>query len=121
MPWPLSSYQPCPVGVRLAFFHRLFSSLSVPESSPRLMKDAFWSAILVSASVADFMPLMPTGSPAGPTMTKSLCMTSCRLTTDPLSTSACSELGACARTASASPRSAMASASPEPTAMTFTL
>ena len=79
------------------------------------------SAMVVSASAADFMPLMPAGSFAGPTMTKSLCMTSWRLITDPLSTSACSELGACARTASASPRSPIARASPEPTAMTFTL
>ena len=50
MPWPVSSYQDLPLGSRFAFFQSAFSSLSVPESSPRLMKAAPLSKILVSAS-----------------------------------------------------------------------
>ncbi len=65
-------------GVISAFFHRASSALFVPESSPREIKGAAAAAIFFRAAIAEVVPLMPAGSAAGPTMMKSLCITSRR-------------------------------------------
>ena len=72
------------------------------------------------ASGADFMPLTPAGSDGGPTMMKSLCMTSFRFTPLPSSMNFFSAAGECTSRTSASPFEPMAIAWPEPTAMVFT-
>lgn len=74
MPCPDSWYQ-FPAGVMPASFQTASSFLCVPESSPRETKRAFCTAIALKASTLD-LPFTPAGSPGGPTMTKSLCITS---------------------------------------------
>ena len=69
-----------------ASFHKARSFLWVPDSSPREAKGALASAILCSAAGASFMPETPAGSALGPTMTKSLYMTSKRFTPQPSAT-----------------------------------
>ena len=63
---------------------------------------------------------MPAGSPAGPTMTKSLYITGKRSTPHPSATKASSAARACTNTTSASPRLPVSSAWPVPCATTRT-
>src|SRR5690349_18104182 len=110
-----------PDGSMPADFHKDFSRKCVPELSPRETKRAPVCAIAFIACAADVTPLMPAGSFAGPMMTKSLYMTSRRLSILPSLTYFFSSSGACARTTSASPRAASASAWPVPMAIVFTV
>src|SRR5262245_52513035 len=78
MPDPVSRYH-LPLdrlGSTPASCHSLSSALLVPESSPREAKGAAASAIFLRASGADLSPAILAGSTAGPTMTKSLYITS---------------------------------------------
>ena len=78
MPEPVSRYQPPDAAFTSApaSLQSPSSALWVPLSSPREAKGASASAILVSAATASVMPAMPAGSEGGPTMTKSLYITS---------------------------------------------
>ena len=79
------------------------------------------AAIVASASAAESIPAMPAGSASGPTITKSLYMTSSRLTPWSASINASSLARACTRSTSASPCSPSANACPVPTATTSTV
>ena len=59
-----------------ACFQSASSALWVPESSPRDANVAPVSAIFFSAATASLPPFIPAGSSPGPTMTKSLYITS---------------------------------------------
>ena len=83
------------------------------------MKDAPEAATLRSASLM-VVPLTLAGSAAGPTSTKSLYMTGTRLRPKPSATNFSSATWSCTKTTSASPRRAMSSAWPVPTATTRT-
>ena len=77
MPWPIDLYQG-PLSFSISMpdaFQRLSSAIWVPERSPREMKPAFLSLIVVNALATSFMPLMPEGSLFGPISTKSLYIT----------------------------------------------
>ena len=120
MPWPVLTYQ-SPDGVMPAAFQMVSSLALVPESSPRVKKVDLVSAILVKASAATVMPLMPAGSLVGPTMMKSLYITACRSTPNPSAMYFSSAAGECTRRTSASPVSPILRASPLPTATTLVL
>ena len=122
MPEPVSRYQSpeASAGSTLASFQRLFSFLWVPLSSPRDAKRDPDSAILVRAPVTSVMPLIPAGSAFGPTMTKSLYMTSKRSTPLPSATNFSSDGLAWTSSTSPSPLAAFLSAWPVPTATTRT-
>ncbi len=77
------------------------------------------SAIRESASAA-LAPFTPAGSAAGPTTTKSLCITVRRSPALPAAINSSSAAGECASTTSASPRSPISIASPLPTAIVLT-
>ena len=119
IPCPDSIYQP-PPGSTPARFQSDFSRTCVPELSPRETKRAPASAMAFSASAAFFVPLTLAGSSAGPMTTKSLYMTSRRLSILPSATYFFSSAGAWASTTSASPRAASVSAWPVPTAIVLT-
>jgi len=110
-----------PAGVMPACFHRFVSRMWVPDLSPRETKREPVSAIRFSAATALFSPLIWAGSASGPTMTKSLYMTSRRLSILPSATYFFSSSGACTSATSASPRAASASACPVPTETVFTV
>jgi hypothetical protein len=78
MPEPVSRYQVplAPATSTPASCQNASSALWVPLSSPREANGVFAAAILPIASTTSLSPLMPAGSEAGPTITKSLYMTS---------------------------------------------
>jgi hypothetical protein len=122
MPEPVSRYQ----GLRArsistpASFQSLSSAAWVPLRSPRDTKGACAAAILRSASVASFSPPSRAGSAAGPTITKSLNITSWRPVAKPSATNRRSASRSWTSTTSASPRRAVSSAWPVPSATTRT-
>ena len=82
MPEPVSRYQ-VPLAALAstpAACQSCSSALCVPLSSPREANGALAAAIFASAAVASVMPATPAGSLFGPTMTKSLYITSKRFT-----------------------------------------
>src|SRR5580704_2556618 len=120
MPEPSSRYQGAPRGTRPSELQMRSSMRLVPLSSPREAKLAWMRAILAKASFTSRRPLTPAGSSLGPTRTKSLYMTPRRSMPLPSATNLSSPARSCTRSASASPRSPMASACPVPTATTRT-
>jgi len=120
MPVPLSMYHGWPLGLMPSFCHRLSSSCWVPELSPRETNGTCAWATLFSASSAEASPLMWAGSDAGPTIRKSLCMTSRRSVPLPCCIHWTSLCGAWTRTTSASPRAPSARAAPVPTLTVLT-
>ena len=118
MPCPVAWYQP-PAGVIPACFHRSFSRALVPESSPRDTNSACAAAIFATAPTLS-RPRTPAGSLAGPTSTKSLCITNRRCPAVPSATNACSAAGECTSSTSASPRRPSSMAWPLPTASVLT-
>src|SRR5262249_44405443 len=83
-------------------------------------KVACLSLIVLRAFATSVMPLISAGSLFGPISTKSLYITGHRFTPCPSATNCCSALLLCTNTTSASPRRAVSSAWPMPTATTFT-
>jgi hypothetical protein len=71
--------------------HSESSFLWVPLSSPREVKSDLVLAMADSEAMASLLPLMPAGSDAGPTMMKSLYMTSWRVTPLPSATNCSSD------------------------------
>ncbi len=122
MPEPVSRYQLplAPATSMPAFCQSASSALWVPLSSPREANGALAAAILVRASSASLLPLMPAGSAAGPTITKSLYITSWRSTPKPSATNCSSDGLWCTNSTSASPFFASSIAWPVPTATTRT-
>src|SRR5688572_22159932 len=118
MPWPVSSRFAIDPGTTPAAFHSASSFVSVPEPSPRDTKLPP-AAMAFMTSISGF-PLAPAGSPAGPMIRKSLYMIRRPSMMSPLWMYLRSASGAWTRTASASPRRAISSAAPVPTAMGFT-
>ena len=122
MPEPVSRYQ-VPLAALAstpAACHSFSSALCVPLSSPREAKGAPAAAIFCRAAVTSVMPATPAGSPLGPTMTKSLYMTSKRFTPWPSATNCSSSGLACTNSTSPSPLRAFLIAWPVPTATTRT-
>ena len=72
--------------------HRESSFLWVPELSPREAKIAWLLAIACKAPLASLLVFMLAGSVSGPTTTKSLYITSNRLTPNPSDTNFSSAL-----------------------------
>src|SRR5262249_6496944 len=122
MPEPVSRYQLPEAAFTStpACFHSRSSALWVPLSSPREAKGAAAAAIFASAAGASLMPLMPAGSAWGPTMMKSLYMTSKRFTPKPSATNCSSDFLSCTNSTSASPFLARSMAWPVPLATTRT-
>ena len=77
MPWPIDLYQ-APLSLSMsmpASFQRLSSAICVPERSPREMKDARLSLIVLQR-LADVLHALDAGRIAfGPISTKSLYIT----------------------------------------------
>ena len=119
MPEPSSRYQ-SPSGATPAASQSRSSAWCVPLSSPREAKTASTAAIACSATTASAPPAIPAGSSAGPTMTKSLYITSTRSTPKPSATKASSAGREWTKTMSASPRLPVSSAWPVPCATTRT-
>src|SRR5215213_10371003 len=121
MPCPISRYhRPFVAAISMpATFHSASSAECVPDLSPRETKAAAFAWIAFSA-VAISLPLMPAGSLFGPISTKSLYITSNRLTPNPSETNFSSCDLAWTNTTSASPRRAVSSACPVPCATTLT-
>ena len=103
-----------------AAFQSPSSAKWVPDLSPRETKAAFLRWIDVNATAISGEPLMPAGSLLGPIRTKSLYITSKRLTPKPCSTNFSSCALAWTKTTSASPRRPASSAWPVPCATTLT-
>ena len=122
MPEPVSRYQPPEAASTStpASFQSPSSALWVPLSSPREAKGASAAAIFASAATASAMPATPAGSEGGPTMTKSLCITSKRAFPWPSATNFSSTVLACTKRTSPSPFAAFLIACPVPTATTRT-
>src|SRR5215472_16150065 len=122
MPEPVSRYQSPPVCfTSMAASPQSRSSSSfVPLLSPRERNVDFAFAIFLKAATESVMPAIPAGSLVGPTMMKSLYMTSRRPTPSPAATNLSSAWRSCTNTTSASPRCPSASAWPVPTATTRT-
>ena len=122
MPEPVSRYQPPEAASTStpASFQSPSSALWVPLSSPREAKGASAAAIFTSAATASAMPATPAGSEGGPTMTKSLYITSKRATPSPSATNFSSAVLACTKRTSPSPFAAFLIACPVPTATTRT-
>src|SRR5579859_540244 len=108
------------VGVMPAVAQMASSLVLVPDLSPRETNGALASAIIEKASPPEARLRMLAGSLLGPTITKSLYITSSRLMPSPLSTKASSWARACTSTTSASPLAPSARAWPVPTATTST-
>ena len=75
MPRPVCWYHVCPSGLTPAAFQSASSLLCVPDLSARETKVPPFAPIALSASTVLVDPLIFAGSAAGPTMTKSLCIT----------------------------------------------
>src|SRR5882724_595264 len=122
MPEPVSRYQVPEAAFTStpASFHNRSSALWVPLSSPREANGAAAAAIFARAAGASAMPLMPAGSACGPTMMKSLYMTSKRFTPKPSATNCSSDFLSCTNSTSASPFLARSMAWPVPLATTRT-
>src|SRR6266545_934973 len=120
IPCPASRYQGRS-GERPARRHSSSSFSCVPDLSPRETNVARAPAILRNASTASRAARTFAGSFAGPTTTKSLCMTSRRSTPQPSATNRSSRARAWTSTTSTSPSSPSLSAFPVPTEMTSTL
>jgi hypothetical protein len=120
IPQPDSTYHAGSRCSMPADFHIDSSLLCVPDLSPREMNVAFASAIFLKASLTSFEPATFAGSSAGPSSTKVLYITWRRSRPKPSATKSSSAFGECTQTTSASPRFAIARASPVPTAMGFT-
>ena len=96
------------------------SSLAfVPDSSARDAKLSSASAISANASGASLAFETRAGSSAGPTITKSLCITAFLLAPCPSAMKSSSAAGEWTKSTSASPRAPSSIASPEPTAKVF--
>ncbi len=121
MPEPVSLYQgPFVFAMSMpAASRRAASAASVPLLSPRETNGAFSSSIFFSAASMP-SPFTCAGSLFGPTSTKSLYMTSKRLTPQPSARNFSSAALSCTNSTSASPRRPMSSAWPVPTATTCT-
>src|SRR5450759_307893 len=76
IPCPRDRYHGWPLGSMVADVQMDASLVYVPEVSPREANSALAFAILVKALTAEVSPLILAGSEAGPTMMKSLYMTS---------------------------------------------
>ena len=120
IPCPDSMYQGA-AGVTSACFHSACSRMFVPDLSPRDTKRAPVAAIFFMAATTLRSPLILAGSASGPTMRKSLYMTSRRSCILPSATYFFSSAGAWHSVTSASPRAASASAWPVPTEIVFTV
>ena len=96
------------------------SALWVPLSSPREAKAAPEPAIFASAATASVIPATPAGSDGGPTITKSLYITSARAIPWPSATNVISAGFAWTKSTSPSPFAAFRIACPVPTATTRT-
>jgi tungstate transport system substrate-binding protein len=90
-----------------ALFNQYGVMLVNPEKHPHVKAEAGQAFIAAAASGA---PAIPAGSLCGPTMTKSLYITSNRSTPDPSATNASSDVLAWTNTTSASPRRPVSSA-----------
>src|SRR5450759_2703612 len=122
MPWPMALYHFISlVGVILAEAQIASSLVLVPDLSPRLTNVAWTAAIALKASAASLAPATLTGSFFGPTMMKSLYITSKRSLASPSATNLSSCARACTSSTSASPLRPISIAWPVPTATTFTL
>ena len=122
MPEPVSRYQPpeaAPTSTPVAA-QSPSSAWWVPLSSPREANGASAPAIFANAATASVMPVTPAGSAGGPTMTKSLYITSKRTTPCPSATNFSSADLACTSRTSPSPFAAFLIACPVPTATTRT-
>ena len=102
-----------------AVFQKRNSAACVPLLSPRETNSRLSNASVLSASTMS-LPLVLAGSALGPINTKSLYMTSKRLTAKPSATTLSSATLSCTNSTSASPRRPMSMACPVPSATTFT-
>ena len=123
IPNPASRYQlpeaaatSMPVAVQ-----SFFSALCVPLSSPRDRKGTCNAAIFCRAAVTSALARIPAGSNLGPIMTKSLYITSKRLSPQPALTKSSSSSLECTKSTSPSPFLAFLMACPVPTATTRTV
>src|SRR6185503_9475223 len=123
IPEPVSRYHAPLAAARSmpASFQKRSSAACVPLLSPRDANGVFAAAIAFTAATVSLDPLILAGSAAGPTMTKSLYITSRRSTPKPSATNFSSASRSCTKTTSASPRLPMSSAWPVPCATTRTL
>src|SRR5689334_11259209 len=122
MPEPVSRYHvPLPVsGSRPAIFHSRSSAACVPLLSPREANDALAASFFCKAVTMSLLPSIFAGSDFGPTRMKSLYITSRRSTPNPSARNFSSATLSWTKTTSASPRRAVSSAWPVPSATTRT-
>ena len=120
MPCPSARYHAWPAGAIFAAAQIASSAVWVPDLSARLAKGAWAFAMAANASLARVSAAIRAGSAAGPTITKSLYMTSNRSRACRSATNWSSASRAWTSSTSASPRRPMAMACPVPTATTST-